>query len=169
MYYGSFSSCTYLPISDIDIAVSIAGQDVNELKLLTAIAVQLFADGIIRHTAQLLPSSRIPLLKFHDSFTALPINITVNTTNVLQRAKFVQAHIRPKSLQLKLLYFIKYYLMHKEFNEVFSGGIGSYALSLMVILFFKKQGDAMVAECTAERRPKLLGDLLINFLRFETL
>lgn len=88
-YYGSYSSGTYLPVSDIDLAVY-CDSSYNVNHILDEIARNLFADGIIEKHCSFIPNSRIPLLKFYDSMTGIPINITVNTPKVMDRADYVK-------------------------------------------------------------------------------
>lgn len=90
-YYGSFSSGTYLPLSDIDIVVYARTDQVIEV--LSWIATRMFADGIIHKSCQIITQSRIPLLKFYDSFTGFQINITVNTPFVMDRAEFIRVSL----------------------------------------------------------------------------
>lgn len=193
-YYGSFSSNTYLPVSDIDIVVTVP-KELNTVSVLFEIAHLLFIDGIIEKHCSIIPHSRIPLLKFYDCMTGFQINITVNTPNVMERAEYIRFSffhklINPKNknvshvvftpngkqwpmYELKILYFMKYYLLYRGSNQVYLGGIGSYALSLMVLRYFQEKETAeMIA--TAERnglnggtvsKSSLLGHLLISFLQ----
>ena len=94
-YYGSFSSGTYLPVSDIDIVVTTRGKQMEKdnRALLMDINRLLFEDGIIERNSQIIPYSRIPLLKFYDSITGFPINITINTPRVMERSEFIRVSV----------------------------------------------------------------------------
>lgn len=201
-YYGSFSSNTYLPVSDIDIVVAVP-KETNVVAVLFEVANLLFIDGIIEKHCSIIPHSRIPLLKFYDCMTGFQINITINTPNVMERAEYIRCCFFPKVLswknsnnnnnqsqsylvntspagkgkkwpfyELKILYFMKYYLLYRGSNQVYLGGIGSYALSLMVLRFFQEKETAEMIS-TAERngnngsisKSSLLGHLMIGFLQ----
>ena len=127
------------------------------------IAERLAYDGIIENRFNIIPLSRIPLLKFNDSLTGLPINITLNTKNVMERSQYIKEHIRPNSHQMKLLFFLKYYLLSKGTNQVFYGGIGSYALALMVIRFFQEESVKELVRNENVYQNSILGYLLMGF------
>lgn len=77
----------------------------------------------------------------------------------------MQENIKPDSYLIKILYFLKYYLLHKGTNQVFHGGIGSYALSLMVISFFQDPVIKNLIKSREKSEPcSVLGLLLLNFL-----
>ncbi len=153
-YYGSFSSNTYLPVSDIDMVVIVPKEN-NVVAVLFEVAYLLFIDGIIEKHCSIIPHSRIPLLKFYDCMTGFQINITINTPNVMERAEYIRQSFFPKGIrgskasaqagggggqyELKILYFMKYYLLYRNSNQVYFGGIGSYALSLMVLRYFQEK------------------------------
>ena len=61
---------------------------------------------------------------------------------------------------------MKYYLLFKGSNQVYHGGIGSYALSLMVIRFFQESTTKGLIVTYEKQRPAtLLARLLISFLQ----
>ncbi|KAI2805382.1 Non-canonical poly(A) RNA polymerase papd5 [Blomia tropicalis] len=165
-YYGSYSSNTYLPVSDIDLVVY-CDTTYDNVSVLFDIAELLFQDGIIEKHCSLIPNSRIPLLKFYDSVTGLPINITINTPNVMDRAFYIQDEMKHgHPYMIKILYFLKYYLLSKGSNQVFHGGIGSYALTLMVIRYFQEESTKdMIHECSIKYPNTILARLLIGFLQ----
>ncbi|UXI17317.1 hypothetical protein NH340_JMT03260 [Sarcoptes scabiei] len=162
-YYGSYSSKTYLPVSDIDL-VCYCNPIFDEISLLFNIAKQLSYDGIIESKFNIVPMSKIPLLKFHDSLTCLPINITINTPNVMERSQYLREHIKTNSNQMKILLFLKYYLLSKGTNQVFYGGIGSYSLALMVIRFFQEESVKELIKNENVFQNSILGYLLMGFL-----
>ncbi|KAH9418936.1 Non-canonical poly(A) RNA polymerase papd5 [Dermatophagoides pteronyssinus] len=161
-YYGSYSSKTYLPVSDIDLVVYCNLVN-DELQTLFLIGERLSYDGIIENRFIIIPLSRIPLLKFNDSLTGLPINITLNTINVMERSQYIRDQIRPNSHQMKILFFLKYYLLSKGTNQVFYGGIGSYALALMVIRFFQEESVKELVRNEMIYPNSILGYLLMGF------
>lgn len=65
---------------------------------------------------------------------------------------------------LKILYFMKYYLLYKGTNQVYLGGIGSYALSLMVIRYFQEPSTKEMIKA-GKGNSSLLARLLIGFLQ----
>lgn len=90
-YYGSYSSKTYLPVSDIDLVVY-CNLFTSELTLLFTIAEKLSYDGIIKNQFDIIPMCRIPLLKFNDYLTGLPINITLNAPHVMERSQYLKVN-----------------------------------------------------------------------------
>lgn len=162
-YYGSYSSKTYLPVSDIDLVVY-CSMVTDELNMLFTIAETLSYDGIIESKFSIIPMSRIPLLKFNDSLTGFPINITINTPHVMERAQYLRDNIKSNSHQMKILFFLKYFLLSKGNSQVFLGGIGSYSLALMVIRFFQEESVKELIREEDTYQNSILGYLLLGFL-----
>lgn len=60
---------------------------------------------------------------------------------------------------MKLLYVIKYFVLERDMNMVYRGGLSSYALVLMIVHFFKNHPELVVGK----DKPNL-GELLLRFL-----
>lgn len=65
---------------------------------------------------------------------------------------------------MKILFFLKYYLLSKGTNQVFYGGIGSYSLALMVIRYFQEESVKELLRNENTFQDSILGFLLIGFL-----
>lgn len=90
-FYGSFSSNTYLPISDIDIIIHPRlGINATFTCLLDMIARLLISDGLVEEKCILIDRSRVPILKFDDSITGIPINISINPEHSQIRTTFIR-------------------------------------------------------------------------------
>ena len=70
-----------------------------------------------------------------------------------------QSYLGDFPLLKQLVMLLKYILNHRGLNEVWTGGLGSYALTLLVVNFFQ-QHPRESAKITGEN----LGTLLLEFL-----
>ena len=98
-------------------------------------------------------------MKVTERRTGVNVDISFNRTNGVAAVRAVKAFSR-KFPDLKyLLLVIKCYLRGRGLNETFSGGLGSYLLTLMVVAFL---------QCAFKTRTRtlLLSELLINFFEF---
>ncbi|CAI5935376.1 unnamed protein product [Closterium sp. NIES-65] len=82
---------------------------------------------------QVIGQARVPIIKFLEIESGVSFDISFDTSNGPETAKFIRKSmkampaLRPISLVLKL------FLQQRGLNEVFTGGIGSYALLVMIM------------------------------------
>ncbi|KAH8310661.1 hypothetical protein KR044_002400, partial [Drosophila immigrans] len=163
--FGSFCTGLNLPISDIDIAVNnfyrLGGEPLMDLK--NALIARGVADNI-----NVLDKARVPVVKFTERISQVKFDISLNTTSGVKAAELVKMFIEQFPELPKLVIVLKQFLMLKGLNEVYSsGGISSYALTLMCISFLQKQMLETTSTTTSSyKTPKKLGQLLVKFLDY---
>ncbi|KAH8388301.1 hypothetical protein KR093_003010, partial [Drosophila rubida] len=160
--FGSFCTGLNLPISDIDIAVNdFYGQgDEPLLDLKNALIARGVADNI-----NVLDKARVPVVKFTERISQVKFDISFNTTSGVQAANMVKKYIDQFPDLPKLVIVLKQFLMLQGLNEVYSsGGISSYALTLMCIGFLQKH--TLETTTTSYKSHKKLGQLLVKFLDY---
>nr|CDS29771.1 nucleotidyltransferase [Hymenolepis microstoma] len=153
--FGSFSTGLYLPTSDIDVVISGKWQNLPLRSLERALQACNFASDI-----KVLSKATVPIVKFTDIETGLRVDISFNMTNSLEAARFVTNQLCCYPFLRYLVFTLKQFLLTHELNEVFTGGISSYALILMCISFLK---DKSMEKSKEEPN---LGSILIDFLYF---
>ncbi|XP_050071819.1 non-canonical poly(A) RNA polymerase protein Trf4-1-like [Anopheles maculipalpis] len=151
--FGSFRTGLYLPTSDIDLVV--IGQWVN-LPLRT-LEMELINQGIAEpNSVRVLDKASVPIVKLTDRQTQVKVDISFNMESGVQSAKLIKGFKREYPVLEKLVLVLKQFLLQRDLNEVFTGGISSYSLILMCISFLQQHHQKPNA-CSN------LGVLLIEF------
>jgi len=161
--YGSCLTGTCLPMSDVDIVVSV---DTPYPPL------QVLADALRRNfpfeAMELLTTARVPLIKLCDSTTKLVVDISFNQNTGPHNSEAVLELMKKYPETKPLVFVLKYLLYWHAMNEVYSGGLGSYALTLMIVSYIQKHSDSVKrvpAQDGGEDQADL-GQLLLGFLHF---
>ncbi|CAN1159872.1 Terminal nucleotidyltransferase 4B [Linum perenne] len=123
---------------------------------LRAISRALSQRGIAKKI-QVIAKARVPIIKFVEMRSGLSFDISFDVENGPKAADFIKdAVVRWPSLR-PLCLILKVFLQQRELNEVYTGGIGSYALLTMLMAALKNQS---LDRSSPEHN---LGILLINF------
>lgn len=153
--FGSFRTGLYLPTADIDIVV-IGNWDNLPLRTLEkAILDQGIAEA---DTIKVLDKASVPIIKLTDKEHDIKVDISFNMSNGIRSAELIKEFKLRYPCLSKLVFVLKQFLLERELNEVFTGGISSYSLILMVISFLQlhPRDDPTKADVN-------LGVLLIEF------
>jgi len=151
--FGSFRTGLYLPTSDIDLVIcgkwpTLPFGDLSE-------ALQHVAKP---GSLKVLERAAVPIIKLADDVTGIKVDISFNMANGLRAAELIK-HFKKRYPALpKLIYVLKQFLYQRDLNEVYSGGLSSYALILMVVSFLQQH----VREDARESKANL-GVLLVEF------
>ena len=73
-----------------------------------------------------------------DSLTNFPVDISFNVTNGMDSAEIVKKFLNDPQYGTgirSLMLILKQFLVQRHLNEVFSGGLGSYGLVIMISSF----------------------------------
>ncbi|CAM9002943.1 unnamed protein product [Rhodiola kirilowii] len=139
--FGSFRTGLYLPTSDIDVVI--LDSDIRTPQLgLRALSRALSQKGIAKNI-QVIAKARVPIIKFVERKSEVAFDI--------RQAVSKLPPLRPLCLILKI------FLQQRELNEVYSGGIGSYALLAMLIAMLQSRHESHMSP------EHNLGILLVNF------
>ncbi|EDX14313.1 inactive non-canonical poly(A) RNA polymerase protein Trf4-2 [Drosophila simulans] len=160
--FGSFRTGLNLPDSDIDLVVYYRFWNP---RLLHELQNELVSQGVTDpDTVTVLDKASVPVVKFTDRISRIRFDVTFNSVaSGVQAAELIKDFIRQFPELPKLVMVLKQFLSLHGFNEVYnSGGVSSYALTLMVISFLQQHA----------RSNKRLSDhsklalLLIQFLDY---
>lgn len=146
----------YLPSSDLDLVV------VGSLGLspLRKLATALEAAGLAARM-ELIEKARVPIIKMVDSVVGFNVDISFNVTSGVDSGRLVKEAIEIFPALRPLMMVIKQFLLERGLNEVFSGGLGSYSLAVMIISFLQLHPRVQTGEVDPSDN---LGVFLVEFL-----
>lgn len=152
--FGSFRTGLYLPTSDIDVVVLGKWETLPMWTLEKA----LLSHGIAEpQSIKVLDKASVPIVKLTDARTTVKVDISFNMNNGVKSACLIQSFKEKYPALPKLVLVLKQFLLQRDLNEVFTGGISSYSLILMTVSFLQlhpRGGDAPSPN---------LGTLLLEF------
>ncbi|GAA49377.1 DNA polymerase sigma subunit [Clonorchis sinensis] len=130
--FGSFKTGLYLPTSDIDMVIF--GK--WEALPLHTLKHALSSSGISSEIT-VLDKATVPIVKMTDKETGLKVDISFNMINSVRAAVLIQDYMRTFPCMPYLVFVLKQFLLQRNLNEVWTGGLSSYALILMVVRFLQ--------------------------------
>lgn len=153
--FGSFRTGLYLPTSDVDLVV-IGHWDKPPLWTLER---ELLARDIAeRGSIKVLEKATVPIVKMTDKYSDVKVDISFNMSSGVKSAELIKQFKDRYPALARLVLVLKQFLLQRDLNEVFTGGISSYSLILMVVSFLQ-----LHPRPERLRRPLNLGVLLIEF------
>ncbi|XP_074974470.1 terminal nucleotidyltransferase 4B isoform X2 [Caretta caretta] len=132
--FGSFKTGLYLPTSDIDLVVFGKWETLPLWTLEEALRKHNVAD---EDSVKVLDKATVPIIKLTDSFTEVKVDISFNVQNGVKAAQLIRDFIKKYPVLPYLVLVLKQFLLQRDLNEVFTGGIGSYSLFLMAVSFLQ--------------------------------
>ncbi|KAL1007467.1 hypothetical protein UPYG_G00087200 [Umbra pygmaea] len=153
--FGSFSTGLYLPTSDIDLVVFGNWDNLPLWTLEEALRKNKVTD---ENSIKVLDKATVPIIKLTDHSTEVKVDISFNVKNGVKAALLIKDFKKKYPLLPKLVLVLKQFLLQRDLNEVFTGGIGSYSLFLMAVSFMQLHYREDACSPNAN-----LGVLLIEF------
>uniref|UniRef100_A0AAV2LV81 Terminal nucleotidyltransferase 4A n=1 Tax=Knipowitschia caucasica TaxID=637954 RepID=A0AAV2LV81_KNICA len=132
--FGSFSTGLYLPTSDIDLVVFGKWETLPLWTLEEALRKMNVAD---ENSIKVLDKATVPIIKLTDSFTEVKVDISFNVKSGVKAACLIKEYKEKYPVLPYLVLVLKQFLLQRDLNEVFTGGIGSYSLFLMAVSFLQ--------------------------------
>ncbi|KAM9066870.1 terminal nucleotidyltransferase 4B isoform X4 [Sarcophilus harrisii] len=132
--FGSFKTGLYLPTSDIDLVVFGKWENLPLWTLEEALRKHKVAD---EDSVKVLDKATVPIIKLTDSFTEVKVDISFNVQNGVKAAQLIKDFTKKYPVLPYLVLVLKQFLLQRDLNEVFTGGIGSYSLFLMAVSFLQ--------------------------------
>ncbi|XP_050110715.1 uncharacterized protein LOC126589465 [Malus sylvestris] len=155
--FGSFKTGLYLPASDIDVVIMGSGVKTPQ-EGLKALSRALSQMGLAKRI-QVIGKARIPIIKFVEKTSGVAFDISFDIESGPKAADFIQGAVSKWPPLRPLCLILKVFLQQRELNEVYSGGLGSYALLTMIMAMLHSLGECRALE-------QNLGVLLVNFFDF---
>ncbi|KAJ3704269.1 hypothetical protein LUZ61_007974 [Rhynchospora tenuis] len=162
--FGSFRTGLYLPNSDIDIVI-LESQVKSPQIGLKALAKALTQQNIASKM-QVIAKARVPIVKFVERNSKIAFDISFDLDGGPKAADFIKNAVRQLPPLRPLSLILKVFLQQRELNEVFSGGIGSYALLTMLIAYLQIHWRGQESQAHGQQKEQNLGILLVSFFDF---
>ncbi|KAJ2087887.1 hypothetical protein GGI09_006469 [Coemansia sp. S100] len=170
--FGSFETRMYLPTSDIDMTIMLFREGSTKVaasyqtkeairRYLFTLARELKRAGFCSK-CEVIAHARVPIIKTHEMVTGIAVDISINADSGVQSAgvqRSFSERVYPHSLRAIVL-AIKQFLAQRSMNEVYTGGMGSYAITLLAVSMLQKHPRLQSGGLDI---PKNLGVLLIEF------
>ncbi|KAE9386395.1 hypothetical protein BT96DRAFT_1086021 [Gymnopus androsaceus JB14] len=185
--FGSYATKLYLPtghvsvsllgFSDIDLVIMSETMRNNDKNAVLRSLAEVIKRNGIASNVSIIAKARVPIIKFVTTHGHIPVDISINQGNGTVGADVVNGFLRDMntksttdtvshshlegSIALRALVMItKMFLSQRGMNEVYTGGLGSYAIVSLVISFLQMHPKIRRGEIDADRN---LGVLLIEF------
>ncbi|XP_028173180.1 terminal nucleotidyltransferase 4A-like [Ostrinia furnacalis] len=153
--FGSFRTGLYLPTSDIDLVVIGQWEKLPLWTLERELVVQDIAE---KESIKVLEKATVPIVKMTDKYSDVKVDISFNMSSGVKSAELIKQYKDKYPVLSRLVMVLKQFLLQRDLNEVFTGGISSYSLILMCISFLQ-----LHPRPERLRQPHNLGVLLIEF------
>jgi len=138
--FGSYTTELYLPSSDIDIVLM--GKCTSPCQQLHLIKNGLIESGIAKEeTIKVLDRAIVPIIKFTHAIVDIKIDISINQDRALKSVHYIKDIIRQFPTLPKIIFVLKQFLVSRDLNEVWHGGLSSYALIAMCISLLQVHTD----------------------------
>ncbi|XP_033626501.1 terminal nucleotidyltransferase 4A-like [Asterias rubens] len=132
--YGSYRTMLYLPTSDIDLVVFGDLGDCPYFRIGNELEKSNIAEmGSIK----VLDKASVPIVKLTDDLTKVKVDISFNMRTGTACAKLIEDFIKQFPRLPYLVFVLKQFLLQRDLNEVWTGGISSYSLILMAVSFLQ--------------------------------
>lgn len=164
--FGSFATGLFLPTSDMDLVItgSLCTDIVQGLK---ALAQALTRKEMVNNV-QVVAKAKVPIIKFVEVESGISFDISFDIANGPVAAEYVRELMTKLPPMRPLLFIVKIFLQQRDMNEVYTGGIGSYALLVMVAAFLQTHPSRVASSSHSRSSGPLegcLGVLLVDFFR----
>jgi len=108
---------------------------------------------------QAINTARVPIIKLVDGVTGCLVDISFDVPTGPAHINFIKKYLDEEPVVKPLALLLKYYLKQFGMNEPYTGGLGSYALLIMIISYLQLYRPVIKPE-----KQKDLGVLLLGFL-----
>eukprot|EP01001_Neometanema_parovale_P000349 NODE_1037_length_1929_cov_117.942414_g986_i0.p1 GENE.NODE_1037_length_1929_cov_117.942414_g986_i0~~NODE_1037_length_1929_cov_117.942414_g986_i0.p1 ORF type:complete len:574 (-),score=112.17 NODE_1037_length_1929_cov_117.942414_g986_i0:137-1858(-) len=152
--FGSLRTDLLLPSSDVDICVT-GVTSCTDNQALDRIASRLQMLDLA-HEAPKVIGAKVKIVKFAHKLSKIECDISINSIGGRHNTQMVSNLLDCFPQSRPLILIIKTFLRQRKMNEVFSGGLSSYSISLMVIHMLQ------MFHANDKVKPSL-GKLLIDF------
>jgi non-canonical poly(A) RNA polymerase PAPD5/7 len=113
-----------------------------------------------REDTQVIHRAKVPIVKFVDTLTGLHCDLSLDNDSGLHALTTFEKWRRTWPFLPKLLSVLKQWLLMRDMNEVFSGGLGGFSLTCMVVSMLQRMPSSQTAHIDGGGR---LGELLLEF------
>lgn len=156
------SSVTNLCLPDSDVDMCVFGSDVDPKDAIYLLGLVLRQLGGIRDMEE-IKSARVPIIKFKDLSSDLNVDVCFDQSSGMRTAAYVRRMLEKHRLARPLVMIVKYFLSQRGLNETYTGGFGSFMVTLLVFAYVQHL-DRTFGPTESQRSN--LGTLLLGFFHF---
>ncbi|KAK7019515.1 hypothetical protein R3P38DRAFT_2631942 [Favolaschia claudopus] len=171
--FGSYATKLYLPLGDIDLVIRSRSMAFNN----TQVVLQALASTIkrlgITNKVTIIGKAKVPIVKFvtNHEYGRFNVDLSINQDNGILASGIINGFLRDfgdsggegkkTCLALRALVLLtKLFLSQRNMNEVYTGGLGSYAIVCLVISFLQMHPKIRMGHIDPDRN---LGVLVVDF------
>lgn len=135
--FGSQDTELYLPQGDIDLVVVSNYMELQRREgVLRSMAACLRRNNLATDV-QVIAKAKVPIIKFVCTYGKYRCDISVNQTNGLLAADYVNDMQSQMPAIRPLILITKHLLQQRGMSEVYTGGLGSFSVILLIINFMQ--------------------------------
>ncbi|EPY52646.1 poly(A) polymerase Cid14 [Schizosaccharomyces cryophilus OY26] len=135
--FGSFETRLYLPTSDLDMVIMSSDYHYRGTKKDMYILAHHLRKCKVATEIQVITTANVPIIKFVDPITRIHVDVSFNQAGGLKTCLVVNGFLKKFPALRPLVIIIKHYLNMRALNEVFLGGLSSYAIVCLVASFLQ--------------------------------
>ncbi|KFM64073.1 PAP-associated domain-containing protein 5, partial [Stegodyphus mimosarum] len=124
---------------------------------LSTLSKALESNGVKSSDISIIANATVPIVRVFHTPSKIKVDISFNLTNGVKGAKMLKGLMKQYPALPKLVLVLKQYLVQRGLNEVYSGGMSSYCLTLLIVSFLQGYHKP---KCEPSSN---LGTLLIEF------
>lgn len=117
---------------------------------------------------EVIENTRVPLVKFTHRPSNISVDVCFNQEGGPEAAAMMNQWLKDLPPLRPLCLLMKYFLSCRGLNETYTGGIGSYALQLMIISFLqhraREESSIRRSSLASPENSSNLGSMLLEFL-----
>jgi len=159
--FGSQMTRILTPTSDLDLAMlNIPEPKAGERGPLDMLSDAILAKGIVTY-CEVIHSAKVPIIKL-DHKLGISVDVCCNNDSGLLTGAFIKQMVNAFPPLRPLTMVLKVFLAQRRLNETYTGGIGSFVLSSLIVSFLQQRIRLCKARGVAMSWN--LGSLLLDFL-----
>lgn len=81
----------------------------------------------------MISHARVPLVKFQHAYTHINVDISFNQASSLLTSAYVIRQLGRYTHLRSMIFILKYFLVQRELNDTYQGGIGSFMITLLCL------------------------------------
>jgi len=154
--FGSFATGLYLPSSDLDVVI------IGKWEVIPFITLErIITDIAASNSIEIIDGASVPIVRYIDKVTDIKVDLSFNSLCGPQCAQIIKVFKKQFPVLPKLVLVLKQFLLERDLSTVYTGGLSSYSLTLMVVSFLQLHVREDVTNTHAQVN---LGVLLMEFL-----
>ncbi|KAF8584098.1 Nucleotidyltransferase [Ramaria rubella] len=158
--FGSYGTKLYLPLGDIDLVIESRAMENHDKKQVLYNLAQILRRAQITDKIQVIAKAKVPIVKFVTNHGRFAVDISLNQANGVKAVRIVNSMLKELPALEPLVMVIKLFLSQRSMNEVYTGGLGSYAIVCMAVSFLQMHPKIRSGEIDPSQN---LGVLVIEF------